>query len=173
VPEAMQRHNFHRMHILQYELKSDSATALPDPPASCIASINTHDMPPFAGFWAGADINERLECGLISVEERELQLQQRSELREALLTFLRTNHELQQQDSQGVLQACLDHFRDSPCRIIMVALEDLWQEMQSQNIPSTCEESLNWQRKARLSFEELTCNQHVIDCLLQLARGFS
>src|SRR5205085_1675658 len=55
VPRAMTRHNFHRMYVMQYELQPDPGAALPDPPAMAIASINTHDMPPFGGFWKGHD----------------------------------------------------------------------------------------------------------------------
>ncbi len=45
-------------------------------PASEVASVNTHDMPPFAAFWKGLDIDDRLDLGLI--EAREVPEQQES-----------------------------------------------------------------------------------------------
>jgi 4-alpha-glucanotransferase len=30
-----------------------------------VASLNTHDMPTFAGFWRGSEIDDQLDLGLI------------------------------------------------------------------------------------------------------------
>ena len=37
-------------------------------------------------------------------------------------------------------------------------LEDLWLETEPQNVPGTWQERPNWQRKARLSLEEIRTN---------------
>ena len=172
VPEAMARHNFHRMHVIQYELKPDPGMALPEPPASSVASINTHDMPPFFGFWQATDVDERLDCGLISMEQREEQDQARQALGEALVRFLASMGIVEQQASiHEVYQACLAHLGDSPARMVLVNLEDLWQESQSQNVPSTCDESLNWRRKARYSVDEFVNNPDVLEILERLAHA--
>ncbi|HJT15806.1 MAG TPA: 4-alpha-glucanotransferase, partial [Thermoanaerobaculia bacterium] len=60
VPQAMNRHGIRRMYVVQYELPK-----LDGPQRESIASINTHDMPTFAGFWQGKDIDERVERDLL------------------------------------------------------------------------------------------------------------
>jgi len=174
VPVSMARHNFHRMYVVQYELKPDGTSALPEPPASSIASVNTHDMPPFAGFWQGRDIDERCNSGLLARESLDDEYRGRDKLRMALRHFL--NAEALPDDgldAADVYRACLAELRDSPARMLMINLEDLWQETQSQNIPSTSGESLNWRRKARLAIEEF-CREEAIRVLLQeVKQGFS
>ncbi|HEY0372015.1 MAG TPA: 4-alpha-glucanotransferase, partial [Thermoanaerobaculia bacterium] len=44
VPKMMQRHGVRRMFVVQYEGK------LTEPPKESVASVNTHDMPPFASW---------------------------------------------------------------------------------------------------------------------------
>ncbi|MFH1646891.1 MAG: 4-alpha-glucanotransferase, partial [Chloroflexota bacterium] len=52
---AMGRHRLHRTYVLYYEL-ADASSNLGKMPRQAVASLNTHDMPPFAAFWQGNDI---------------------------------------------------------------------------------------------------------------------
>lgn len=174
VPIAMARHNFHRMYVVQYELKPDGMSALPEPPASSIASVNTHDMPPFAGFWRGRDLEERRDSRLLPRERLDDEYQARDKLRMALCRFLQADaHSDGRLDAENIYRACLAHLRDGPARMLMVNLEDLWQETQSQNIPSTSDENLNWRRKARMAIEEFCHDTQVRSLLQEVTRGFS
>jgi 4-alpha-glucanotransferase len=174
VPIAMARHNFHRMYVVQYELKPDGMIALPEPPASSIAGVNTHDMPPFAGFWQGRDLEERCDSGLLPRENLDDEYRDRDKLRTALRRFL--DAEVMSDDvvdAANIYRACLAYLRDSPARMLMINLEDLWQETRSQNIPSTSDENLNWRRKARLAIEEFCRDTEVRNLLQDVQRGFS
>jgi 4-alpha-glucanotransferase len=171
VAQGMLRHHFHRMFVVQYELQPDSGLAIPEPPASCIASLNTHDMPPFAGFWEGKDIRERYHCGLISAEQQAEQFQTRRRLCHALLEFLQSARGLSEQASvQDLFRACLDHLCDSPARLVLINLEDLWQETESQNMPSTCDENPNWRRRARYSIQQVFGRSDFVEILSRLGR---
>jgi 4-alpha-glucanotransferase len=173
VPEAMSRHNFHRMHVIQYELKSEAAAALSQPPAAALAMINTHDMAPFAGFWHGRDLEERRGAGLLNENKLDDERVARVELRKSLLQYLEANGLVSANaDVEDIFRACLAHLRDSPARLLLINLEDLWQETQSQNIPSTSGESPNWRRKARYSFEEFSTHAQVLDILHEVSKGF-
>jgi 4-alpha-glucanotransferase len=173
VPKSMARHNFHRMYVVQYELKPDAMSALPESPASSIASVNTHDMAPFAGFWQGRDIEERCDSGILSQEGVKDEYLARDKVRKALRQFLDVEEITDEVlDAANVYRACLAQLRDGPSRLLMINLEDLWQETQSQNIPSTSDESLNWRRKARFSIEEFCREKQVRDLLREVNRGF-
>ena len=54
VLEAMERHGFNRMYVLQYYLQPRQPALEPLFPG-CVASLNTHDMPTFAAFFQGLD----------------------------------------------------------------------------------------------------------------------
>jgi 4-alpha-glucanotransferase len=172
VPLAMARHNFHRMYVVQYELKADPGLALPDPPASSVASVNTHDMPPFAAYWQGTDLGERLELGLVTQEQSWEEEKTRRSLCAALARFLQSAGLLgDEPDAREVLRACLAHLGSSPARLLLVNLEDLWQETASQNVPSTSGESPNWRRKALHALEDLTRMPGVQEILAEVRRA--
>jgi 4-alpha-glucanotransferase len=156
VPEAMARHRLHRMHVIQYEAKPDPERALPEPPAAGIASVNTHDMPPFAAYWARDDVRQRHELGLLNREAFEREWEERGRMRDALEQFLRDRGLLGEAAKlEDVYEACLHFLAEGPTRMVLANLEDLWLEVQSQNVPSTSQECPNWRRKARFALEEV------------------
>ena len=59
VEGAMKRHGVRGMYVVQYEIRADRDRPLREVPESTIAGVNTHDMPPFASFWAGLDLDDR------------------------------------------------------------------------------------------------------------------
>ncbi len=50
VNRRMKLHKLRKMYVVQYEVKGDGASVLRAPPADAAASLNTHDMPPFAAY---------------------------------------------------------------------------------------------------------------------------
>ena len=171
VRPAMSQHGIYRMCVMHYELASNPKMALRRIQSNSIASLNTHDMPPFAAFWQGIDIEQRLELGLLdragAAKEREI----RQAIRESLAAFLQHRGGIKQTvDAHTALKACLDLLSASRARIVLVNLEDLWLETQPQNVPSTKEEYPNWRRKARYSLEEFCHMPQVIDILRSIDR---
>jgi 4-alpha-glucanotransferase len=155
VPASMARHNVHRMYVIQYALTPDPKAALPPVPANSVASVNNHDMPPFAAYWSGADIGRREVLGLIGNADLDKERAQRRALCDALAALLRQAGRLGDvDDGPNVLRACLEYLAATGPRVTLVSLEDLWEETEPQNIPSTGEECGNWRRKARYSLEE-------------------
>ena len=167
VRPAMKRHGLHSMYVAQYELASDSRKGLPHPSTSSVASLNTHDMPPFAAFWQGLDIEHRLRIGLLDKPGAKRAKENLRKTKNVLLGFLRNKGWLHQSkgDAHTVLQACLSFLAESRARVLLINLEDLWQETQPQNIPSTKTEYPNWQRKARYSLEQFCQLPKVVDTL--------
>jgi 4-alpha-glucanotransferase len=157
VPKAMIRHNVHRMYVVQYEVQPNAVAALPEPPASSIASTNTHDMPPFAGFWSGEDLNERTLAGLLADEHRKEGEAHHAHLKTALSEYLTACGYLTEGVPTGadVYAACIAFMRDSPARMVVLNLEDLYGETSSQNVPSSRDESNNWRRKIACRMPEL------------------
>jgi 4-alpha-glucanotransferase len=172
VRPAMTRHGLHRMYVVQYELMSDSQSTLHSVPIDVVASLNTHDMPPFAAFWQGLDIEDRFKLGLLNRKDARMQRKNRQVLKEALLASLKRKGWLRNAslDSQAVLRACLAFLSASPARVVLVNLEDLWQEIQPQNMPGTKEECPNWRCKARYAFEYFSQMPLVVNTLHEIDR---
>jgi 4-alpha-glucanotransferase len=156
VPAAMARHRLHRMYVIQYEAKPEPERALPAVPAEAIASVNTHDMPPFAAYWERRDARQRLDLGLLREDQFQQEWAQRELMRRALEQFLRERGLLDETAGVAeVYEACLRFLAEGPARMVLVNLEDLWLEVEEQNVPSTSAECPNWRRKARFALEEI------------------
>ncbi len=158
VNESMRRHRLREMFVVQYESRPDAKAALRKPPALSVASLNTHDMPPFAAFLKGLDLDDRRQLGLIPKNRMPQEQKERRWLKEALVKFLVQHAGLknsQRVADWAVLEACLRWLAKSPCELVLVSLEDLWLETLPQNVPGTSIERANWRRKARLTLEEM------------------
>ncbi len=167
VRPAMKKHDLHRMYVVHYELACNPEKGIPSVPANSIASLNTHDMPPFAALWQGLDIEERRSIGLLNKAGIKEEKKRLLSMKKALLTFLRDRDWLHGagNDIAAVLKACLSFLATSRARVVLVNLEDLWLETQPQNVPSTKKECPNWQRKARYPFEQFCQLPQVLDTL--------
>lgn len=167
VPEqvrtTMRQVGMSRMHVLQYEL-DPHRDPLADVPADVVASLNTHDVVPFNGYWVGADIEAREQSGLLSSAQAETARQARARARATLTAGLSSRKRLDPKhrgnpddpDSSqplAVLSALLLDYAASPAEILLVTLEDLWLETEPQNVPGTGHERSNWRRKLRFSLD--------------------
>ena len=173
VPDAvnatMKRTGVFQMYVLQYELQADAA---PRPaPADSVASLNTHDMPTFAGFWAGDDARDRHDLGLMNAEALEEELAARETIRQSLLQHLVHIGRLKrgQTDLPAVRQAALEALGMGPASLVLMNIEDLWDETEQQNVPATLHERPNWRRKLRYAFEEYSADPSILSDLQKIA----
>ncbi|HEY77819.1 MAG TPA: 4-alpha-glucanotransferase [Dehalococcoidia bacterium] len=167
VRPAMNKHGLSRMYVLNYELISDTQKELPPVPGNSVASLNTHDMPPFAAFWREDDIQQRLDLGLLDNTGARGEKRTRRVIREVLIKSLEDKGWLKKNkiDAAVALKGCLSFLAVSKAPVVLVNLEDLWLETQPQNVPSTVNNYPNWQHKARYRLEEFCQMPQVTDTL--------
>lgn len=166
IGERMERHGVFGMYVLQYELAPGAGGLPRRPPERVMASLNTHDMPTFRGFWEGRDIADRKDLGLLDEGEAKAERERLAALREEMAGFLRSRGEDRGEVGwREVVRGFLEHLAASPARMLLVNLEDLWGETEPQNVPGTSAERPNWRRKARLTLEELSARPEVVETL--------
>lgn len=140
VNTAMKMHDIREMYVVQYEIMADpDEPYLRRPPQNSVASLNTHDMPPFRAFLDGADIEDRLDLGFLDEKTARKERKQRGPMRRKLRTF----------------REAIQFLSNSMANIVLVNAEDLWDETLSQNVPATSAERPNWRRRFRPSIEQL------------------
>ncbi len=140
VNQALVKHDIRRMYVTQYEIMGNPAKpALKPIPARSVASLNTHDMQPFQAFLKGLDIDDRLDLGLLDQKTARKELKQRAVMRRKLRSFL------------GAIRFLAKSMAD----IVLINMEDLWQETLPQNVPATDQERPNWRRRMRPSIEQI------------------
>jgi 4-alpha-glucanotransferase len=168
VYEAMDRHDVLGMYVVQYELQPGSQ-GLREPPAKCVASLNTHDMPTFQAFWQAKDVDDLQSLGFFTPEQAREERERRGAIRHGMEEALPPEERGRGTATQdALLRQRLDHLAASPARMVLVNLEDLWHETEPQNVPGTHDERPNWRRKARFSFEELSTRADVVEPLRQV-----
>ena len=158
-----------RTWVLQFE--STPAQPLPRPAASTLASTGTHDLPRFGAFLWGEDIDERERAGRSSPADAATERAARARWRLQLFDALG----LDPAGAPGpvtaaALHGCLRHMARSDANIVLVDLEEMWDERQSQNHPGTTSDD-NWRRRAQRTFEDFSSDQAFGKTLAELMAG--
>jgi len=151
IRKQMLKNKIYRMYVASLEYRPNPQQALGLIPEKALASLNTHDLPPFTAFWQekGRNVADRICLPLY--------LHQQGWLPSPTL------------DNYEVLKGCLKHLAASRADIFLINLEDLWQETNSQNIPGEINHP-NWSRKARFPIEVFTNNTSLITLLKEIKR---
>src|SRR5699024_5874243 len=106
----------------------------------CMSSVNTHDLPPTAGYMAGDHVALRHRLGLL---ERDLDEELAADAagREQVLDVLRTEGLLEDgADLEQTVIALHRHLARTPSMLLAVSLVDCVGERRIQNQPGTDEE---------------------------------
>jgi 4-alpha-glucanotransferase len=165
VREQMEQHGLIRMYVGQFSIQ-EQQPVLATPPKDSLAALNTHDMPPFAAFVRGLDVDERVALGALAPEGAQNEHAQRQRLVAALRSAFSP-----QGDDLALLQQVLHELARSAAPYLLVALEDLWLETAPQNVPGTYLERPNWRRRMAQGLDTLQQQPAILATLRLLARG--
>jgi 4-alpha-glucanotransferase len=134
--------------ILWFE-ESETGPRLPEEyRQGALTTVNTHDLPPAAGYLAGEHVDLRASLDLLSrpvEEEREAD----AAAREAVLSLVRSRGLLPesragQDPIQQTVEALHSFILQTPSVLLGVSLTDAVGERQTQNQPGTGDEYPNW-----------------------------
>jgi 4-alpha-glucanotransferase len=154
VRDAMSTHGLRRMYVVPFQLQvpppgSQEAPELAPVPSSSVASLGTHDLPPFSAFARGHDIDRRESEGQIGSAEADLRRAERAQWFQALTELTGSKRDATPEE---VLPRALRLLAASAARHLLVNIEDLWGETDSQNVPGTFSDE-NWSLRARHPLE--------------------
>lgn len=119
-------------------------------PAASVASFATHDMPTFAGFWRGADIEDRRDLRLVDDVAAAAEHEARQGLLRAARGYLGVAGDASREET---FVASVGELADGAAELAVLNAEDLWFEERPQNVPGTLHERPNWKRVAALPLE--------------------
>ncbi|MEW1984129.1 4-alpha-glucanotransferase [Pseudarthrobacter oxydans] len=138
--------------ILWFEYDGDSPLAPEKYRMQALASVNTHDLPPTAGYLAGDHVALRSGLGLLERSEAEERAEHNASL-EKMLALVRERGYLpgataggQQETEEQTIEALHLLLTQTPSVLLGVALVDAVGERRVQNQPGTTEALYpNWQ----------------------------
>ena len=151
--EAMNDAGLYSYAVWQFEANHMGeilpASALPSHSLAC---FSTHDTPTMAGFWHGTDIEWWREVGWISDRERQRRHTERAQQRGSLRKVAHLDSDLRYPDIANTLQSEL---AQSPAALVSVQLDDIFGEVDAQNLPGTINEHPNWRRRLSVPIEDM------------------
>ncbi len=169
VRPMMRRHGLASLYVGQFSMPAAIGQAPIPPTVEQVASLNTHDTPTLAGWWRGADIDDRRALGLITDAQVATERDERSTTRAALVAWAgrgdvaaaRKPSDPGVDDAlacRQVMTACTAGLAASPAHVVLVTVEDLWLEPAPQNVPGTSDERPNWRRPWARSVDEVVAD---------------
>ncbi|HXA33612.1 MAG TPA: 4-alpha-glucanotransferase [Acidimicrobiales bacterium] len=153
VRSAMAHDNMLRSWVFQFE--TSPRDPLPVAPQRSLASWGTHDLPRFAAYWNGDDIEERERSGSVDRATAADERAEREANRLALQAAVNPEGHGSDIDTEELLRACLRYLAAGPALLVLVDLEDLWLEREPQNRPGTGPEVPNWRLRAAQTLEQV------------------
>lgn len=121
-------------------------------PANALCSFSTHDLATFDGYLSGSDLELRKSVGFLSEDALGGALEERRRNLEAFRRAFGIDGDL---DSIHEFFARMIGFLlRTPCRLILIGLDELLGEKTQMNLPGTTSEHPNWRLKARVSLEQ-------------------
>jgi 4-alpha-glucanotransferase len=167
--ERMAAANILSYRVLSFERENDTGAFLPPIayPALALAVIGSHDLPTLRGWWEGRDIDLKEQLGLYpEPKEAARQRKAREHDKAELLRALRLAELLPQEgepDIPTLARAAHAFLALSPSMLAMAQIDDLTDEADPVNVPSTSDEHPNWRRRLSMTLEELTAQPRFTD----------
>ena len=139
-----------------------------------LCAITTHDLPTIYGFWTGQDLKVKKSLGMYPNKKLlTSQVKERDRDKNLILSTLKAQGVLPHNypsDSNMVphmtpelCQAIYHYLALTPCKLLLVSIDDIIGTINQQNMPGTLDEHPNWRQKTSLSFDELVKDRRVID----------
>jgi 4-alpha-glucanotransferase len=166
--QAMDRDGM--LHSFVYQFDADADVPLPQPRKPSMASLGSHDLPRFAAFWRGVDIDDRLDRDLIDPATAVEEHAEREQLVGAVLDVAGVDSpdvaDRRTDDSVRTgLQTCLGALAEGPAAYLLVDLADLELEMNQDNRPGTGPEADNWRWRLTRPLAAITADRLNADLL--------
>jgi 4-alpha-glucanotransferase len=153
--EAMAAANILSYRILSFE--QDEAGVFHPPeayPRLALAVLGSHDLPTLRGWWAGHDITLKQRHALLTEEEAQWQRRMRARDRASLLHALGLPADAEP-DLAALSRAQHAFLGRSAALLAVAQLDDMLDEAEQVNVPSTDREHPNWRRRMAVPLEEV------------------
>jgi (1->4)-alpha-D-glucan 1-alpha-D-glucosylmutase len=153
--DAMMDRGILSYRLLYFERDRIGFYAPSDYPAEALAAVGTHDLPTLPGWWHGDDIALRDRLHLWpSPEQRDDESRARERDRVAMIKALGDLVDDDAVPEEPPITAIYRYLAKTPCRLLMVQLEDVLGQRAQLNVPGTTDEYPNWRQRSACTVAE-------------------
>jgi len=175
VRETLKRYRMLSYRLFYFERNyPDPSFLSPDGyPKLALCAVTTHDLPTLYGYWKGRDIEVRRNLGKYHDDVWNLLKHDRERDKGLIIAALRS-HGIISEDypadqggitemSSALCSSIYQYLARTPCKLLLVSLDDIIGTLDQQNLPGTVDEHPNWVRKTPLALEEIVQDQRFVD----------
>ncbi|HET9453821.1 MAG TPA: 4-alpha-glucanotransferase [Gemmatimonadaceae bacterium] len=160
VPPAMKKWGLLSSKVMLFEQERGGFKRASRYPELALATANTHDMAPLAGFWAGRDVELRAAAGLVGdASEVDAARKDRERERRALLDRVQLD-EPRPGDAaftRSLVGAVHEFVSSTRSRLVGFSYDDVVGESEPVNVPGVGPEGYpSWRRRNRITLEEVS-----------------
>jgi 4-alpha-glucanotransferase len=142
--------------------------------STALCAITTHDLPTVYGYWVGHDIEEKKQMGIYKDEEAwNNDVAARERDKRLILSALRAQ-ELIPADfpedpaevphmTHELCMAIYRYLAQTPCKLLLVSLDDIIGTLSQQNMPGTVDSHPNWIQKTPESLDDMLHDKRFSD----------
>jgi len=157
--EALARSHVLSYRVLWFERDGAKFRAPRSWPVLAAACVSTHDLPPVAAWWSGADIVEQAALGRVSSSEAAAGVAQRDRDRLALAQVVAAEGDATLATGEAtpddIVVALHEHAARAPSVLLLVQADDLAGAVTSVNVPGTDRERPNWRYRLPVTVDGL------------------
>jgi 4-alpha-glucanotransferase len=167
--ERMAAANILSYRVLFFEQDAEGNFLKPEAyPPLALAVVGSHDLPTLRGWWEGRDITLKQRLGLYpQPDEAERQREARQRDKAALLRALRRAALLPEGEGEPEMpmlaRAIHAYLALTPSVLAMAQIDDLSDEADPVNVPTTSAEHPNWRRRLSMTLAEIAARPRFID----------
>lgn len=176
------RETLGRFRMLSYRLfyfernYPDPSFVLPERyPEMALCAVTTHDLPTLYGYWAGQDLKIKRELGMYPDETLwQQRIDDRARDRALILSALRSqgiipdDYPLNPEMTPELCSAIYRYLAKTPCKLLLVSLDDIVGAINQQNMPGTIDEHPNWIQKTLFTLEEMVSDKRFEEVACQI-----
>lgn len=180
IEQAMEKHRVGLLYIGQFSVGTKPASSrqktgkvkasLAPIAANRAASLNTHDLPPFALDLMGGDVSGYLGKGDATPKTLSSTPAEWTDRAHALASLLTDRGYCEPNPTAPQLAAAFNRYiAESEAELALVNIEDFWGETRPQNIPGTSDEYPNWRCKLARTMKDIRSADDIGPVLHDLA----
>ena len=162
--KALNENNCLGMWVLPFESGESPTRAALKARTKSLACLNTHDMVPWAGFCVGKDAEIFHKLGVFNGKLAD----DATVGRKHTLSVWRKDVHVD--DNSGLFIKLTELMAQGPCELFLLTMEDLWGEVEPQNVPGTWREHPNWRHKLKLPTHEWRKNPQITSVMDQITK---
>ncbi len=131
-------------------------------PDMALCAVTTHDLPTLYGYWSARDLKIKKQLGMYPDKNLwQMQVEERERDKRLIVSALKYNgiipddYPSEPIMTQDLCLAIYKYLTETPCKLLLVSLDDIIGTLDQMNMPGTVGSYPNWVQKIPLTLEKL------------------